>query len=129
MNYEIQKWNNNKLEFYTAITSFYYPIIVLDGYLFEAVIKDDKTTLKNRNHLQIRALFDKEVYIIDVVKKEYFEAFLNILEEDHKEIVNAINKITLPKELRTKILQKNKLRSKKYKFPLPIECYYTKMRV
>jgi hypothetical protein len=45
------------------------PIIVLDGYLFEAIIKNETTRLIERNHIQIRASYDGDIYIVDVVKK------------------------------------------------------------
>ena len=126
MRYNVTEWKNSKLEEYDAVNDFYYPIIVLDGDLFEANVKNGKTKLNKKDHLQIRTIFDGEIFIIDVVKKEYFETFFNLIEKNHIEIVKAISKLKIPKEICKKILEKNKISQDKFIMDFPIDYYKCK---
>jgi hypothetical protein len=93
-------WNSNLRKNFGVLTAFFYPIIVMDGHLVEASIRNGSIKLRERNHVMLR-LMDRvrrdDVTMIDVVRKEYFESFLNIINKDHKETVDAINRIRFPK--------------------------------
>lgn len=74
--------------------SLIYPIIVFDGPLYSAFIKDDDIELKEENHIQLsfslqlkkpmeiqwdlknRKIIKQKDIIIDIVKKEYLPEFL-----------------------------------------------------
>ena len=102
-----QSQRNDDLEEYGTYTEFYFPVI-------------------ERKHLQLRTDYDDGIFIIDVVVKDYFEQFFQIIEDDHKEFVKAIDKIKFP--IPYKKMLKIKMREKrKERLPLPIELYgYTK---
>jgi len=123
MKYNMTNWVSRERSEYDGFNHFYYPIIVIDGALFEANVEDGRTRLIERNHLQIRTLFDGYIYIIDVVKKSYFETLFNIIEMNHKEIVRAINKMKIPKELRKGILEKHKKDLHNFRLDFPIDYY------
>jgi len=126
MKYDMHHWLNKSESKYEAVTDFYYPIIVLDGGLFEANVKNGKTKVIERKHIQIRTLLDGEIYIIDVIKKEYFKKFLNKLEENHKEVVREIKKLKISKEHKKKILEQNKKTLKNFKLDFPLDYYVFK---
>ena len=84
-----------------VFSEFYLPIIVLDGRLFEAVVNQSKVEVHERSHVQLRTFHREEIYIVDVVVKDYFQDFFNNAEQFHKELVSAIRKLKLPVEFRT----------------------------
>ena len=82
---------------------FWHPIIIFDGLMYEAIIKDGLIDLVERDHIILYAKHtpryveyfpntEDEVlyYLIDVVKKDYFPKFLEILEGDYKILWNCI---------------------------------------
>jgi len=77
-------------------TVFFFPVVVLDGTLFEAKVHGDEVELIERKHILLRASYSQEIFIVDFVTKEYFESFFNTIEADHTELVWCINKISLP---------------------------------
>jgi hypothetical protein len=110
------------LEEYGTYTEFYFPVIILDGLLFEARVDNNHLDLIERKHLQLRTDYDDGIFIVDVVVKDYFKQFFQIIEDDHKEFVKAIDKIKFP--IPYKKMLKIKMREKrKERLPLPIELY------
>jgi hypothetical protein len=79
----------------------YYPVIVFDGEIYEAYYKDENLETKKSDHIylqfdvafnkpeimerigtrKIDAVLSSKSYVIDVVKKEYFEKFLGEIEQ------------------------------------------------
>jgi len=86
---------------------FFYPIIVVDGKIFEASMENSKIDVKESSHISLLVereleepvlikLFSPEGYskpifskpfLIDIVKLEYFERFLDNFESQRKEEV------------------------------------------
>jgi hypothetical protein len=117
-----QSQRNDDLEEYGTYTEFYFPVIILDGLLFEARVDNNHLDLIERKHLQLRTDYDDGIFIVDVVVKDYFKQFFQIIEDDHKEFVKAIDKIKFP--IPYKKMLKIKMREKrKERLPLPIELY------
>jgi len=110
----------NELGFFTV---FFFPIIVFDGHLFEANIEEDIVNVKEQNHIQLRTFYHEEMFIIDIVKKEYFENFFNIIEQDHLEFVNSINKIHFPEEHKVRLKTEHEKKMKEFKNDFPPEMY------
>lgn len=79
-------------------TQFYYPIVVLDGSLFEAEIDEDAIQVKKRDHIHLRVDFEDEIFMLDIVTKQKFEDFFNTIENDHYDFVECINKINFSQE-------------------------------
>ena len=57
-----------------------YPVIVFDGELFEFYQENGEKVLPV-NHLQYRSFWQRSM-LIDVVRKEYFQKFLEKIEKD-----------------------------------------------
>ena len=74
-------------------TQFFYPIIVLEGCLFEAEMDKDEIHVNKRDHVHLRVDYRDDIYIVDVVTKEYFETLFNIIEKDHYDFVKSISKV------------------------------------
>jgi hypothetical protein len=118
LNYELELWgkiiaNQNKKD---CLTNFFYPIIVLQGKLFEAQIREGKTELISRNHLQLRVTHSHNTVIIDVVTKEYFPQFFEMLEKDHKECIQAIGNLNLDEQFKIDVREHYKNKFPKHKF-------------
>lgn len=79
-------------------TEFLYPVIILEGRLFEAAVKGDQIDLEEREHIQLLIKYNLKTYFIDVIKKEYFDKFLDQVKEDHLEFIAAIDNIKFSKE-------------------------------
>lgn len=82
------------------MTTFFFPVVVLDGILFEAKVQGDEVELIEQNHILLRTVYEDAIFIVDVVTKEYFASFLDIVERDHSELARCINKIILPAKQR-----------------------------
>ena len=104
-------------------TDFLFPIIVLDGSLFEARVNGDEINVEEQNHIQLRTDYREEIFIVDVVKKEYFEKFFNLIEKDFLEFVNSINKIKFSKEYKSKLKIKHEQKMKEFEKYFPLELY------
>jgi len=74
----------------------YHPTIVFDGKLYEAIIKNGSPQLFERKHLLLSTTYSPAyvrdfpgtespelTYLIDVVRKDFFDNFLQILEKDY----------------------------------------------
>ncbi len=108
-------------------TEFFFPIIVFDGPLFEARVEGDKVNVKEQNHIQLRTDYNEEMFIIDIVKKEYFEKFFGLIEEDHLEFVNSVNKIHFPEEHKSRLKTKHEQEMKEFEKYFPFEMYVKKV--
>ena len=81
-----------------ALFNLYYPVIVYDGPLYNGYLKDDEIELEEKNHIVLQHRFQPpymdtpKTFLIDVVKKEYLEEFIQILKAEHTEIQNSLNK-------------------------------------
>lgn len=84
-------------------SEFYLPIIILDGYLFEASVNQDEVKVQVRPHLQLRTFHRGDVYIIDVVTRDHFEQFFNELEHFHEKLVAAIRSLKFPSDFRAAV--------------------------
>lgn len=64
----------------------YYPLVILQGKLYSAMLKDDHLTLRKAKHIQFRKEFfssrinKAETYQIDVISEEYMKDYLKIIE-------------------------------------------------
>lgn len=77
---------------------WYFPIIVYDGPMYNGYLKNDKIELEERDHVILETHFtvpyasEPQTFLIDVVKKNYFEKLLPILNEDHLSAVKHVRK-------------------------------------
>ena len=85
--------NNFSFDFFL----FNFLCIVLDGRLYEAKIDGESLELKETKHIVLRSeyrpdqgLWDKQV-LIDVVEKNYFEEYLNIIKKGELSLRDCIS--------------------------------------
>jgi hypothetical protein len=107
------------------VTEIYLPIVVLDGYLFEASISKAEVKVQARQHLQLRTFLQGDIYIIDIVTRNHFEKLFNDIADFHKQLVAAVRSLkfapAIVKTLRTrlkkhiKIVRKPRVRRKNSK--------------
>jgi len=105
---------DQRIEMYNGASlitkTFFYPIIVFDGDLYSAIINEDNIDLVEENHLLLsieRELSKKreirlsenttrsqeyKPYLIDIVKKEYFEEYLKIFQQYYIESSDPLKK-------------------------------------
>jgi hypothetical protein len=82
---------------------YFFPVLVYDGQLYEAIIENDKIELEERDHILLerhhrpRYTDASLTYRIDVVKREFFTEFVKIIEKDiewiQKQIIENRDKI------------------------------------
>jgi hypothetical protein len=76
----------------------HYPIIVYDGPLYNGYLKDDKIELEERDHIIVKHQFRpqyaqrEKIFLIDVIKKEYFEKLMLELEKESEQIALHLQK-------------------------------------
>jgi len=69
-----------------------YPIIVYDGPMYNGFLKNDKIELEERDNIVLQYYFKpayaerERTFLIDVVKKEYFETLLHTLKDENKKM-------------------------------------------
>lgn len=120
----VMELRSKQLSEFDFHTSFFFPIIVLDGLLFGAQMKNGKVQVEECDHIQLRTAYEmSEVFVIDVVKREYFEKFFDLIEEDHFEFVEAINKIHFRKGYISELKLRHEREMETFKLPFP-EYYY-----
>jgi hypothetical protein len=87
---------------YGTRSQFYLPVIVLDGNLFEAAIVEDRIEdrieVTEQPHIKLHTYHREKRYMIDIVTREYFATFVDMVESFHEEIVSAIKAIELPEK-------------------------------
>lgn len=84
-------------------TIFYFPVVVLDGGLFEAQVEGDQIEVHARHHIQLRTDDENDTFVVDIVTKEHFMNFFELVEKDHNTFVEAINNVRFPKAHRSLI--------------------------
>jgi len=93
VNYEVTKhfeswWLPDKAEEESVNIQIYYPLLILQGALFSARLKNNRLILKESNHLQFRKQFirpdknEAETYQIDVIVESYLPNYLKIIEDE-----------------------------------------------
>ena len=86
----------------------YFPCVVFDGPLYEAIIVDNDLELKEAKHLVLTSTFRspyaiyEESVLIDIVQRSFFEEYLEIIEKDKK----TLQRVVLRKS--RKIIQRTK---------------------
>lgn len=69
--------------------AFYFPIICFDGNLFKLYLNEEKNLeLKVANYIQYEFYHKKENFLIDVVRKDFFEEYLKNIESEITNIKN-----------------------------------------
>ena len=85
--YELEQRKHRIREIYRIgsiyqMTLIYFPVIVFDGHMFNAKLVNNKIELQEKNHVTVSYAYrtrdskEPKNFYIDVVKKEYFEQFL-----------------------------------------------------
>jgi len=113
----------SKFEKLGYCSDFSFPVIVLDGLLFEARLEKGEVVVTEKNHVQLRTDYDEEVFIVDIVKKENFENFFRLIEKDHLSFVKSINKLDFPEDYKTQLKRKIDWETEVFKLPFPPEFY------
>jgi len=85
------------------LISLYYPTIVFDGKLYEAIVRNGFPKLYKRRHLLLSTKYSPPYikdfpetespeleYLIDVVRKDFFPDFLQILQNDYSVLWKSI---------------------------------------
>jgi hypothetical protein len=106
-----------------AFSNFFFPVLVLDGLLYEASIDQGSVAVKEQQHIQLRTDYNNEIFIIDVVTKQYFDKFFERVAQDHQEFVDAINKIHFPVSHKTAIKAKHTREMKELETYFPIDFF------
>lgn len=87
ISYELEQRKRRIREIYRIgsiypITLIYFPVIVFDGHMFNAKLSNNEIELEEKNHVIVSYTYrtrdskEPKNFYIDVVKKEYFEQFL-----------------------------------------------------
>ena len=71
--------------------AFYFPVIVLDGELYECSIDGGEPNLQETNRVLLRYRHPEGIIFIDVVKKEYFADFLKQIYDEKQRIFFWLN--------------------------------------
>lgn len=122
-----REWYLKKFEKYGFASRFLFPVIVLDGRLFEANVEEEKINVVEREHIQLRTDYYDDMFIIDIVKKEGFERFLKSIEKDHLSFVEAINMINFSESYTLEVSKRENIQTKKPTLDFPPEFYYRKV--
>lgn len=86
--------------------TFFYPIIVLSGQMYEAMVAPDKTiTLERSSYIQLshrylydaptHSIFADQAFIIDVVQEDYLPSYLAIIETEMTGIAASLRSSVL----------------------------------
>jgi hypothetical protein len=96
--YSIEQTIKTTFPFEIYPMDVYFPCIVFDGEMYEAFVKDGGLRLKKSQHLLLRTLYRspyslyERSMLIDVVVKDNFEGYLDLIDEDIKSLNRLINK-------------------------------------
>ena len=83
-------------EGYPFFVDFYFPCIVFDGDMFEAIVENGKISLQETDHIVLSTSIPSKKnqfymkYLIDVVRKDFFKDYLKIIEIDLQNFLNEI---------------------------------------
>lgn len=105
-------------------TNFFYPIVVLDGFLCEAIIDRDSIAVKEQQYVQLRTDYKSEIFIVDVLTKEYFRKFFARVEQDHEQFVKAINGIRFPRAHQIAVKKKLIRELKEMNDGFPVDYFF-----
>jgi hypothetical protein len=76
----------------------YYPLLILQGQLYSAIVKGRNTILRKSNHIQFRKEFfstrtnEVETYQIDIITEGYLRSYLKMIESEINKIKNALQR-------------------------------------
>jgi len=88
----------SKLAFNNIILIF-YPLIIFDGPLYELELVNEKPKLNPSQYIQYftsHGFPEPEMFIIDVVRKDYLHEYLEILENEIKRLTQALLSLEPP---------------------------------
>ena len=78
-------------------TQFVYPVIVLEGEMFHATANGDDFNIAPSNHVQLQIYWrfygSDNLFLVDVVRKEYFKDLVAMVERDHEEFRGGIKAV------------------------------------
>jgi len=104
-------------------TNFYYPIVVLEGDMVEAKVDRGNLLVEERDHIQLRVTYDHNLFVVDVVRKDHFDDFFELIQKDHNEFVSSIGRINFPKSHRRALVERNKVKMREFKRRVPLDLY------
>jgi len=101
VNYEVTKHSENwllpdKAEEEPVNIQIYYPLVILQGDLFSACLKNNRLILRESNHIQFRKQFirpeknEAETYQIDVIVESFLPDYLKIIEAEIDKIMKSL---------------------------------------
>lgn len=68
----------------------YYPVVVYEGRMFEAIPRGDDIELEDVHYVQLRWETRKSFQIIDVVRADYFDSFLGLVDNELEELKRGV---------------------------------------
>ena len=76
-----------------GIMSLFFPVIIVDGLLYEMEFLDEEPKLKPVNYIQYLTSFgvlEPEYFVIDIVRIDFLEKYLDIIEETVKQLAKNL---------------------------------------
>jgi hypothetical protein len=93
---EFDKSAKSNLKLRACGTFVYFPCIVFDGSLYEAIVEGNDLQLKEVQHIILTStyrspysVFEKPI-LIDIVHRNYFEKYLEIIEKDEESLKKSV---------------------------------------
>jgi hypothetical protein len=83
----------------TNLISLAYPLIIVDGDLFEVKFEDEKPKLTRSNYIQYLTSFGipyPESYVIDIMRIDFLKEYLDIIEEKTQRFAKKVSSIQSP---------------------------------
>lgn len=80
------------------VTEAFYPVVVVDGGLYEASVLEDEITVTEREHVFLIQNRNDHKFVIDIVGNEHWPEFLTLIEQDHKEVLKVVQSLQFPSE-------------------------------
>jgi hypothetical protein len=80
------------------IIEIYVPCIVFDGHMYEATVEGGDLSLRESDHLILSTSYKSPYSIwersllVDIVRKNYFETYLELVQKDLSSLKKAISK-------------------------------------
>lgn len=109
----------------TVNIQIYYPLVILQGVLYSALLENNRLTLKKSKHVQFRKEFflprtnEVETYQIDVISEEYLSDYLKIIDNEMAKIKKVFQrqkkKVFLSIEKIVEEAKSHKKKSKSYR--------------
>lgn len=82
----------------TVNIQIYYPLLILQGGLYSARVRNDRLSLRRSKHIQFRKEFflprknEVETYQIDVISEEYVRDYLEMIESEVLNVKKALQR-------------------------------------